>query len=171
MIRLTRGLMLGALMAPVAAFAQDQGTSGNGQMTCADFLTLDTQTQGTVLLQVQAGTPGSTPDSAPGGSAETAIGGGAGLDGSPGTQSGATPDATGGGTTTGAAPEAAPETPPTNEGIQGTGSESGSGSGEGMAVPAMLESVTAHCRDTPTATVAAAVQAAGGQPGEGGTAN
>ena len=88
-----------------------------------------------------------------------AIGGGAGLDGSPGTQSGATPDATGGGTTTGAAPE----TSPTNEGIQGTGSEAGSA--EGMAMPAMLEAVVAHCWENPTATVAEAVRAADSGPG------
>ena len=161
----TRGLVLCAMLAPAAALAQDQGTTGNAAMTCADFVTLDSQTQGTVLLQGQAGTPGAAPDSAPGGSAETAIGGGAGLDGSPGTQSGATPDATGGGTTSGATPE----TPPTNEGIQGTGSDAGSA--EGMAMPAMLEAVIAHCRDNPTATVAEAVRAGGSPTGGGAKAN
>lgn len=165
MTRRTHVLVLCAMMAPAAALAQDQGTTGNSTMTCADFLTLDTQTQGTVLLQEQAGTPGAPPDGAPGASAETAIGGGAGLDGSPGTQSGATPDATGGGTTTGATPE----TPPTNEGIQGTGSDAGSA--EGMAMPAMLEAVVAHCRDKPTVTVAEAVRAADNGTGGGGAAN
>ena len=153
----TRSLVLCAMLAPAAALAQDQGTTGNAAMTCADFVTLDSQTQGTVLLQGQAGTPGAAPDSAPGGSAETAIGGGAGLDGSPGTQSGATPDATGGGTTSGTTPE----TPPTNGGIQGTGTEAG----EGTAMPAMLEAVVAHCRDNPTATVAEAVRAGGSPTG------
>ena len=53
----TRGLVLCAMLAPAAALAQDQGTTGNAAMTCADFVTLDSQTQGTVLLQGQAGTP------------------------------------------------------------------------------------------------------------------
>ncbi len=163
----TRGLVLCAMLAPAAALAQDQGTTGTEAMTCADFVSLDSQTQGTVLLQGQAGTPGAAPDSAPGGSAETAIGGGAGLDGSPGTQSGATPDASGGGTTSGTSAE----TPPTNEGIQGTGTEAASGAGEGTAMPATLDAVVAHCRDNPTATVAEAVRAGGSPTGGGATAN
>lgn len=160
MTRFTCGIALAALIAaaaPAMAPAQD----ANAGMPCADFLALDNQTQGTILLQVAAGSGqggGAAPGADAEGTAETTIGGGAGRDGSPGTQSGQPPDATDGGTGAGAAPTQSPA----------TDGSAASGATSGPATESLLETVVAACRSDETLTVGDAVQKAqGGQ----GTAN
>lgn len=142
--------LLALVVAAGPAMAQTQ--DGNAAMTCADFMALDAQTQGTVLMQVEAGSSDAsgTPGADPGTTPETTIGGGAGTDGSPGTQSGAKPDATDGGTGTGAAPQQAPA-------AGDTGAAGDSAGAHVMAMPALLDGVTANCRADQTLTVAAAV--------------
>lgn len=162
MTRFTCGIALAALIAaPAMAQAQD----ANAGMQCADFLALDNQTQGTILLQVEAGSGqggGAAPGADAEGTAETTIGGGAGRDGSPGTQSGQLPDATDGGTGTGAAPTQSPAAD------GGTQSGAGTGAAGAPATESLLETVVAACRADQTLTVADAVeQARSGQ----GTAN
>lgn len=176
MKRFTSGVALSALIAAAAPAAMAQDSGGNAEMLCGDFLALDGQTQGTVLLQVEA--QNQAPDAGPGAtvgeSAETTIGGGAGMDGSQGTQSGAEPAVP----ETGAAPSGATSGTGTTSGgtsgtagsaspAPGTGTAAETGAAPGaMAMPALLDGVMTACRDDPAMTVADAAKKAkesGGQ--------
>ncbi|MBL9059980.1 MAG: hypothetical protein JNK88_08160, partial [Mangrovicoccus sp.] len=122
--------LLALVLATGPSMAQTQ--NGSATMTCTEFLALDSQTQGTVVLQVEAGSSddSGTPGADPGTTPETSVGG-AGTDGSPGTQSGAKPDATDGESGAGAAPQQAP--------AGDTGAAGDSAGAGGMAMPALLE--------------------------------
>lgn len=182
MKRFTSGVALSALIAAAAPAAMAQDSGGNAEMLCGDFLALDGQTQGTVLLQVEAQNQAQAPDAGPdatvGESAETTIGGGAGMDGSQGTQSGAEPAVP----ETGAAPSGATSgTGTTSGGTSGTAGSASPAPGTGtaggaapeagaapgaMAMPALLDGVMTACRDDPAMTVADAAKKAkesGGQ--------